>query len=55
MQSRWSDDDARRMVDAYGARWGEDLALRTYTSRLLGSEPSLVLHGGGRLREGLRP
>jgi rhamnose utilization protein RhaD (predicted bifunctional aldolase and dehydrogenase)/NAD(P)-dependent dehydrogenase (short-subunit alcohol dehydrogenase family) len=47
MQSRWSDDDARRMVDAYGARWGEDLALRTYTSRLLGSEPSLVLHGGG--------
>lgn len=27
--------------------WGEDLALRVYTSRLLGSDPSLVLHGGG--------
>jgi len=47
MQSRWSDDDARRLIETYGARWGEDLALRTYTSRLLGAEPSLVLHGGG--------
>ena len=26
---------------------GEDLALRTYTTRLLGSDPRLVLHGGG--------
>ena len=25
----------------------EDLALRTYTARLLGSEPEMVLHGGG--------
>ena len=25
----------------------EDLCLRTYTSRLIGREPSLVLHGGG--------
>ena len=25
----------------------EDLALRTYTTRLLGSDPKLVLHGGG--------
>ncbi len=25
----------------------EDLALRTYTTRLLGSDPRLVLHGGG--------
>ena len=31
----------------YAARFGEDLALRTYTSRLLGAEPALVLHGGG--------
>ena len=30
-----------------GAQWGEDLALRTYSSRLLGAEESLVLHGGG--------
>jgi rhamnose utilization protein RhaD (predicted bifunctional aldolase and dehydrogenase)/NAD(P)-dependent dehydrogenase (short-subunit alcohol dehydrogenase family) len=26
---------------------GEDLALRTYSARLLGADPSLVLHGGG--------
>ena len=26
---------------------GEDLALRVYSSRLLGNEPRLVLHGGG--------
>ena len=38
MQSRWSDDDARGL-DALG--------LRVYTSRLIGAEPALVLHGGG--------
>jgi rhamnose utilization protein RhaD (predicted bifunctional aldolase and dehydrogenase)/NAD(P)-dependent dehydrogenase (short-subunit alcohol dehydrogenase family) len=47
MRSRWSDADARRFVDTYAPRWGEALALRTYTSRLLGAEPALVLHGGG--------
>jgi rhamnose utilization protein RhaD (predicted bifunctional aldolase and dehydrogenase)/NAD(P)-dependent dehydrogenase (short-subunit alcohol dehydrogenase family) len=31
----------------YGPTWGEAVALRTYASRLLGSEPALVLHGGG--------
>jgi rhamnose utilization protein RhaD (predicted bifunctional aldolase and dehydrogenase)/NAD(P)-dependent dehydrogenase (short-subunit alcohol dehydrogenase family) len=48
MQSRWSDADAERAVEAY-ARAGvsRDLALRTYTTRLLGSDPLLVLHGGG--------
>ena len=25
----------------------EDLAVRTYTTRLLGSDPKMVLHGGG--------
>lgn len=35
------------MLSAWSPRWGEDLALRVYTSRLLGSDPSLVLHGGG--------
>ena len=39
MKSRWSDQDASRCEG--------DLALRVYTSRLLGAEPSLVLHGGG--------
>jgi rhamnose utilization protein RhaD (predicted bifunctional aldolase and dehydrogenase)/NAD(P)-dependent dehydrogenase (short-subunit alcohol dehydrogenase family) len=48
MQSLWSDDDAARMMDHY-AKSGvtSDLALRVYTSRLLGGDPSLVLHGGG--------
>ena len=39
MKSRWSDQDASRCAG--------DLALRVYSSRLLGAEPSLVLHGGG--------
>ncbi len=47
MENRWSDTVAAGFVDRYGAEWGEDVALRTYTSQLLGSDPSLVLHGGG--------
>jgi rhamnose utilization protein RhaD (predicted bifunctional aldolase and dehydrogenase)/NAD(P)-dependent dehydrogenase (short-subunit alcohol dehydrogenase family) len=49
MRSLWSDDEARAAV----ARWGhgpgrnEELALRVYSSRLIGREPALVLHGGG--------
>src|SRR6516164_5249564 len=47
MQNRWSDEEASRLVAQYAPRWGEDLALRTYSSRLLGVEDRLVLHGGG--------
>jgi rhamnose utilization protein RhaD (predicted bifunctional aldolase and dehydrogenase)/NAD(P)-dependent dehydrogenase (short-subunit alcohol dehydrogenase family) len=47
MHSRWSDVEAARCVERYGPRWSEALALRTYTSRLLGAEAGLVLHGGG--------
>jgi rhamnose utilization protein RhaD (predicted bifunctional aldolase and dehydrogenase)/NAD(P)-dependent dehydrogenase (short-subunit alcohol dehydrogenase family) len=47
MINRWNDQDAARFVDQYTAAWGEPLALRTYTSRLLGADPALVLHGGG--------
>jgi len=46
MRSLWSDKDADAMVARY-ADAGRDLALRVYTSRLLGGDPSLVLHGGG--------
>jgi rhamnose utilization protein RhaD (predicted bifunctional aldolase and dehydrogenase)/NAD(P)-dependent dehydrogenase (short-subunit alcohol dehydrogenase family) len=46
MKSRWSDAEAKEFVTRY-AGVGEDLALRTYTTRLLGSDPKLVLHGGG--------
>src|SRR4051794_6071016 len=48
MDSRWSDQDAAEMVATYAETGvGADLALRTYTARLLGSDPRLVLHGGG--------
>jgi rhamnose utilization protein RhaD (predicted bifunctional aldolase and dehydrogenase)/NAD(P)-dependent dehydrogenase (short-subunit alcohol dehydrogenase family) len=48
MQSLWSDAEAERMVAHYAARGvGRDLALRVYSSRLLGGDAKLVLHGGG--------
>jgi rhamnose utilization protein RhaD (predicted bifunctional aldolase and dehydrogenase)/NAD(P)-dependent dehydrogenase (short-subunit alcohol dehydrogenase family) len=48
MQSRWSDSEAEAIVARYGdAGMAPDLALRVYTSRLLGRDPRLVLHGGG--------
>ena len=47
MQSKWSDREAARFVERYGADWGEDLALRIYLAGLIGSEEDLVLHGGG--------
>ncbi|MEJ2611360.1 MAG: bifunctional aldolase/short-chain dehydrogenase [Candidatus Thiodiazotropha sp.] len=39
MKSLWNQNDANLCHD--------ELALRVYSSRLLGSDPSLVLHGGG--------
>jgi len=48
MRSLWSDRDAEAMVGRYAeAGVAADLALRVYTSRLLGGDPALVLHGGG--------
>jgi rhamnose utilization protein RhaD (predicted bifunctional aldolase and dehydrogenase)/NAD(P)-dependent dehydrogenase (short-subunit alcohol dehydrogenase family) len=46
MQSAWNDSDADAAVAAY-ENLGRDLALRVYTTRLLGRDPRLVLHGGG--------
>src|SRR3954464_11761490 len=46
MQSAWNDGDAEAAVAAY-EKLGRDLALRVYTTRLLGRDPRLVLHGGG--------
>ena len=39
MQSLWKDEEAKQFQG--------DLGLRVYTSRLLGRDKSLVLHGGG--------
>jgi rhamnose utilization protein RhaD (predicted bifunctional aldolase and dehydrogenase) len=52
MQSRWVDRDAKAAVDRYAASGlapgiARNLAERIYTTRLLGSDPALVLHGGG--------
>jgi rhamnose utilization protein RhaD (predicted bifunctional aldolase and dehydrogenase)/NAD(P)-dependent dehydrogenase (short-subunit alcohol dehydrogenase family) len=48
MKSLWNDADADAAVAVYAGKGVErDLALRVYTTRLLGSEPRLVLHGGG--------
>ena len=48
MKSGWVDADAKGVV-AQGAKAGigRDFALRLYTTRLLGRDPRLVLHGGG--------
>jgi len=48
MKSGWVDADAEAIV-ADGEKSGidRDLALRVYTTRLLGRDPKLVLHGGG--------
>jgi rhamnose utilization protein RhaD (predicted bifunctional aldolase and dehydrogenase)/NAD(P)-dependent dehydrogenase (short-subunit alcohol dehydrogenase family) len=48
MKSLWSQADLDAVVAAYAQRGiSEDLAIRTYTTRILGQEPKLVLHGGG--------
>lgn len=39
MLNRWNDHEAAKFISP--------LALRVYTSRLLGQDPTLVLHGGG--------
>jgi rhamnose utilization protein RhaD (predicted bifunctional aldolase and dehydrogenase)/NAD(P)-dependent dehydrogenase (short-subunit alcohol dehydrogenase family) len=48
MKSGWVDRDADAIV-AHGGKAGidRDLALRIYTTRLLGRDRELVLHGGG--------
>ena len=49
MESRWSDADAQATIERYqsDSQVNDDVALRVYTSRLIGQDPALVLHGGG--------
>lgn len=48
MQNLWSDKDAKAAIAHYAKQGvNKDLALRTYTTRLLGGVPALVQHGGG--------
>ena len=46
MKSRWSDEEAAELTGPLGPR--------VYTSRLLGRDKSLVLHGGGNTSVKLR-
>ena len=55
MQSRFVETEAEALVARYAARGvPRDLALRVYTTRLLGGDPKLVLHGGGNTSVKLR-
>jgi rhamnose utilization protein RhaD (predicted bifunctional aldolase and dehydrogenase)/NAD(P)-dependent dehydrogenase (short-subunit alcohol dehydrogenase family) len=55
MQSRFVETEAEALVARYAARGvPQDLALRVYTTRLLGGDPKLVLHGGGNTSVKLR-
>jgi rhamnose utilization protein RhaD (predicted bifunctional aldolase and dehydrogenase)/NAD(P)-dependent dehydrogenase (short-subunit alcohol dehydrogenase family) len=48
VKSGWVDRDAENFVaDGAASSVGRDLAFRIYTTRLLGRDPKLVLHGGG--------
>ena len=48
MKSLWNSESAAELVAHFAAKGiAEDVALRIYSSRLLGSDPRLVQHGGG--------
>ena len=48
MKNDWSNLEAKRYIKKYKKLgYSEDLALRVYTTRLLGRNRELVLHGGG--------
>jgi rhamnose utilization protein RhaD (predicted bifunctional aldolase and dehydrogenase)/NAD(P)-dependent dehydrogenase (short-subunit alcohol dehydrogenase family) len=47
MQTSWKKSEAERIKNEFGLHSGNDLAMCTYVSRLIGREADLVLHGGG--------
>ena len=48
MKSLWNNKTAQKYVSDYKKKnINKDLALRIYTTHLLGRNPKLVLHGGG--------
>lgn len=49
MIHRWDDAAAAEAVQRWQAQGGAELALRCYSARLIGSDPDLVLHGGGNV------
>ena len=48
IEYRWVDSDAESCITRHAEQGiNADLALRVYTSQLIGSDPDLVMHGGG--------
>ena len=48
MKNNWSNLEARQYIKKYKKLGhSSDMALRVYTTRLLGRNSELVLHGGG--------
>ncbi len=47
MQNRWSEAEYRQWLITQAGVCDTDTAARIYSSRLLGMDPALVLHGGG--------
>ena len=48
MKNNWSNTEAKRYISKYKKLgYSKDMALRVYTTRLLGRNSELVLHGGG--------
>ena len=50
MKSKWNQESAQILIRQYEKQGiSKDLALRVYSCKLLGNDPSLVLHGGGNV------
>jgi len=48
LKNNWSNSDSKKYIRKYkNLGYSKDLALRVYTTRLLGRNSELVLHGGG--------
>ena len=48
MKSKYNNSEAKKYISNYAKRGvSKDLALRIYTTQLLGNDPTVVLHGGG--------
>jgi len=48
MKNDWANSEAKKFIKKYkNLGFSKDIALRVYTSRLLGKNKKLVLHGGG--------
>ena len=48
MKSKWNNKEANSFIKKFiNKKVDKDLALRIYTTQLLGNDPKVVLHGGG--------